>query len=536
MNRYIGYLLIFFSIVFQSCIEKELDFSSIKSQNWESQWAMPLINSHLTLDDFLNDTSGIIQTDENGLITLVYESEELISINADEIVEIPDQEKIDNKSFDLPPVPPGISGDVPVQFSFTFELEEEGLRIDSILAKSGYYLFKVKTNLNKDAASVDFTIPNFIHMDNGLPLQFPFDFSNPQGLEELVNDTLIDLSNYVLSFEQSFGDTNEVFINCIVHFEGDDNPLNNPYYITIENYFTDIEFFRFFGYAGHRTIHMDDTISLGIFNINEDGNFSFGEGSVKMTIGILNSFGMPVLLDVETFRAYHGGSDPDSIDVWIFGEGNPSIIEINSPGINQVGEYAFTEVITENSNINEVLEISPNKLYIEINGDLNYDENPDEANFILDTSGINIDLNLELELFGSAMGFKIADTVDFNMSNLDEIESLMFVVDIENGFPINAELQREFVDSSYNVVHNLLPENEMLIIGAGVSSAPEYRVISPSSKITEIQLFKDELNNLESARQILITAVLSTTEGQVVKIYDDYDILLRLGAKVGISF
>ncbi|MCF8379116.1 MAG: hypothetical protein K9H49_06025 [Bacteroidales bacterium] len=536
MNRYVLFLLFIVSFLLDSCVEKELDFSSIKSQNWESKWAIPLIDSRLTLEDFLNDTTGIINTNENGLITLVYQSEELISFGAGQITAIPDQEKLENKNFDLPLIPPGISGEVPVQFSFTFELEEEGLRIDSIISKSGYYHFKVITNLNRDVANANFTVPNFVRIDNGQPLNFPFDFSNPEGLELLERDTLIDLSNYILVFDHAFSDTNEVVINCIVYFEGDENPVNNPYFITIDNAFTDLDFYRFYGYAGHRSISMDDTISLSLFNINDAGSFSFGEGSVKLTIDVLNSFGLPVLLDITTFRAYHGGSEPDSVDVWIFGQGSPSVIELNSPNINQVGEYAFTEVITENSNINEVLDISPNKMYVEILGDLNYDENPDNTNFVLDTSAIKIDLSLELELFGSAENFKIADTVDFNMNNLDEIESLVFVVSVNNGFPINAEVQLEFVDSVYNVVQTLLQNNEMLMLAAPVSSAPDYKVIFPTNKVTEIEIIGEELKNLQMARKILITAILSTTSGQVVKIYDDYDITLQLGAKIGLSF
>ena len=528
-------LILFLSVFIQSCIEKELDFDSIKTQKWNSEWALPLINSTLTLSDLLTDTTGIIQEDEDGLITLVYESEELISINADEIVEIPDQEDFVNESFDLPSLPPGISAQIPVVFSFPFELSEPGQKIDSAILKTGMYSFTVRTDINKNVAIVDFTIPNIINTATDDTLKFTFDLSYQQGINEIVRDTVIDLSNYTLVFENTLGQTNELYINALITFESDNNPNNSPYYISLENELKDMEFSRFFGYLGCQVIEMQDTVNLNIFSINEEGFFSFGEGSVNFQIDILNSFGLPVMLDIITFRAYHVGSNPDSIDIFIFGEGNPSIIELNYPNLNQVGENILTQVNTENSNIHEALEISPGKIFVDIDGHLNPDEDSTLTNFVLDTSGIKVDISFELELFGAVNGFKIADTVDFHLGDIEEIKSLLFVVDVANGFPVNAIIQFNFVDSVYNVVHSLLPPEEQLIMAAPVSSPPEYRVLYPAEKITNIVLNDEELRAISEAKEIIINATLSTTNGQLVKIYSDYNIVLKLGAKVCIS-
>ncbi len=518
-----------------SCIEKELDFDSIKTQKWNSEWAMPLVNSTLMLEDFLNDSSGIINEDPDGLITLVYESEELVSVRADEVAEIPDQVNEELKVFDLPVIPPGISAEIPLVFSFPFELDEEGLRIDSIIFNQGSYNVTVSTDINRDVLDVELTVPNFLQLSNNEPLQISMSLDNPQGTT-ITGDTTIDLSMYRLVFDEPFADTNYVYIHALIHFTGDDNPLNNPYFLQLNNDFSELEFGKFFGYAGERTVQMSDTIEVDIFNVNDEGYFSFGPGSVNMTVEVENSFGLPVILDLETIKAYRTGFEPDSVDVYIFGEGNPSLVEINSPAPGQIGETLNTTIVSDNSNFHEALEISPDKIFVDIIGLLNSDNNPSISNFILDTSKISASMALELELFGSINGYTIADTIDFNIDNLDNIESLLFAVDIENGFPINAVVQLEFVDSLYQVVHTLLPDGEQLMTAADVSGPPDYRVTNPSSKITEIVLNKEELGQLEEARQILIKAVLTTTENQVVKIYSDYSIGLELGAKVGIGF
>ena len=57
------HLLILFPVLFFSCLEKELDFDSIKGKRWAAHWAVPLVNSNLTIDDFLNDsTSRVLMT------------------------------------------------------------------------------------------------------------------------------------------------------------------------------------------------------------------------------------------------------------------------------------------------------------------------------------------------------------------------------------------------------------------------------------------------------------------------------------------
>jgi hypothetical protein len=103
-----GFIIFIFPFFLYSCIENELDFDSIKGQPWVSHWAVPLVNSTVDINDFLNDSSNIIVGEGNEVLRIIHESNELGSILADDIVEIPDQEKTEQKEFDLPYVPVGI--------------------------------------------------------------------------------------------------------------------------------------------------------------------------------------------------------------------------------------------------------------------------------------------------------------------------------------------------------------------------------------------------------------------------------------------
>jgi hypothetical protein len=529
-------LLFALSVFLVSCIEKELDFDSIKSQNWSSEWAIPLINSSVTLDDLIKDSTALIHEGEDGLLVLVFESQEFFSYSSEDIPFIPNQEKILDRFFNIPDLLPGISVEVPVSYLYELETDEPGARIDSCNLKSGSYTLVLTTNLNKDYASVHLTLPGLLDKVSGNPVEFTFDAGYPVGGGLIVRDTTIDLSSCTLKFNNTPGHSNELLIDAIVTVFGDDNPNNSPYSMQLKNSFSDLVFSRSFGYIGTQVITLQDTIEMDIFDINEEGNFTFGPGSVNMRVSVKNSFGIPVLMDIVNFRAYHYGSTVDSVDIFIFGEGNPSQFNINYPGMDQIGQYVLTEINTENSNISEAIQISPGFIRLEMDGHLNPDSDSTVYNFALDTSFITADVSVEMSLFGGINGFNLTDTVDFDLGDVEEITSLLLVVDAQNFYPIEARLQLDFVDSVYQVVHTLLPAGEQLISAAPVGSPPKYRITGPVQKITNVILNEDEIKAVQKASKIIINATLSSTNGQLVKIYNDYKVDLKIGAKVGITY
>lgn len=523
-------------IIFLSgCIEKELDFDSIKTQNWNAEWAIPLINSQLNLEDLVKDSSGIIHEGEDGLMMLIFENQDRISFDASDLGFIPDHQKLLTESFIIPDILPGETVQVPVVFLTTIETDEPGVRLDSCIMKAGSYEFILKTDLNKDDAYVDITIPNLLITNTLIPLNFTFDISNSGG-GEITKDTLIDLNGYTLVFDESIGPANQLVINAVVHATGDANINNSPYFLKLENYFTNMDYGKSFGYFGQPVITMKDTISMNMFSINEQGNFTFGPGSINLRINVSNSFGIPVMLDITDFTAYHYGATTDSVDIYLFGEGNPSTFDIDYPLVDALGQSVMTEINTENSNINEAVEISAGEINITVDGHLNPSGDTTINNFALDTSGVMAEFAVDIGLFGSVSGFKVVDTVDFSIGSVDDINSLLIVLDAENWYPLSAELQLDFVDSIYQVVHTLLTPGDIILEAAPVGDPPEYRVTEPISKLTNVIMTHEDILELKEARKILITGLLSTTDEELVKIYMDYYINMKIGVKVGINY
>jgi len=106
----------------------------------------------------------------------------------------------------------------------------------------------------------------------------------------------IDLSNYILVFDESH--PNELAVDCEVSIVTDENPNTSPYFFSITSEFNDLEFEYVFGYFAQYEVNLGDTIELDIFDLNQEGHFEFGPGSVKFDFNFHNSYGLP--MDVES--------------------------------------------------------------------------------------------------------------------------------------------------------------------------------------------------------------------------------------------
>lgn len=516
--------LIFLTVSLSCTRDFELD--RISTENLSGQWAFPLIKSSVSLDDLLSDTSGAVTSGDDGLITLIYETDNLVSMDGSGRTAIPDNEKIISESFILPPQTYDIGGDIPVAFDFVFELLHEDHRVDTMFLKNGMYKVGIMTNLNKDVASVSLTATNFIHLETGLPLQVDLDLSNTSG-GEIFAFSEVELSRYYIEFDNTI-QNNTVYINGIVSFESDDNPNLSPYYFNLFNEFKSIEFSKFVGFVAENEESLSDTIEINIFNSTEFSNILFGPGSVRLNFDVYNSLGLPISLEVNRMTAMNSLHLQDSVEINLTSE----LIEIDCPSLSQFNEYIHTPIITDFPEINEALALSPDILCLHMTTYVNKDVPPETINHFADNSDLYMDACLEIDLFAGISALRIEDTLDFDPSNFEQIDQLEFMVDVLNGFPINATVQIRFVDEEYKVLGQLFEDGANLIEAGIVGDAPEFRVVTPNSKRSFVLLDREKLDILMESDKILFTAVLSTQEDQYVKIYNDYNMELNLGAKI----
>ncbi|MCD4736156.1 MAG: hypothetical protein K8R53_08945 [Bacteroidales bacterium] len=464
-------------------------------------------------------------------MVFVYESANLISLEGQDIIGIPDQEFTMDQEFPLPDLPVGTSGLIPITLYQEFNTDTIGQRIDSAYLKGGSYKFIFKTDLNRNQAYAKIKVPSLLHSETRDTLQFNFNLDYNPGTPTTTRDTTFSLENHVIIFSKDVFNNNRIKLEVNIFYTEDGNPNNSPYFVELDNAFDDLQYSFLFGYLGSYDYTVEDTLVIEALKLNEEGQFNFGPQSVVLNIEVDNSIGLPVQLTITDFEAYHDYTG-DGIDITI----NPSQFEVDYPDYSELGQVVETNFENIQSDVENALNNSYSKFFIATRGTMNYENDSTKLNFIADTSQVRIDLGVELKLFGSLNKFLITDTVGFDFEIFEELSSLMFRVIAENSFPLSAYIQLNMIDSLGNVIHGLIPENETLVTAAPVSDPPDYRVVSPSRKETDIVLTNEELELVSQARKIIITAELSTYNGQLVKIYSDYNIRLRMGVLAGYEY
>jgi hypothetical protein len=116
---------------------------------------------------------------------------------------------------------------------------------------------------------------------------------------------------------------------------------------------------------------------------------------------------------------------------------------------------------------------------------------------------------------------------------VNKLEWVLFKINSDNGFPIDAVQQIYFADSAYQVIDSLLIPMQQTLSSAPVGSPPDYKVIAPTHKYTETRIEKDRIARLDKVKNLLIYSHLATTNNgaDTVKIYSDYNVDIKIGVQ-----
>jgi len=278
-------------------------------------------------------------------------------------------------------------------------------------------------------------------------------------------------------------------------------------------------------------------LNLELFNKTASGNFYFEEP--RININISNSFGLPISFTLTTFAARSYTNPSQLLPIEINGDTAPNItfIPFVPPG---PGDVALTTYVFDktNSNILDVLAISPKYIYYGVAAILN-----DTVGFITDESEFSVEVEVELPLYGNASDFVLADTLDFelgfNTDTFAEVVSATFKLNVDNGLPIDVNIQLDFIDSlnPSKILESLMDINSEVFLSAKVVN----EVVTQSTpKTTTIFVDRAKLDKIGRANQVIIKAKLATANvgpssgptSPLVKFYSDYALDLKLGVRV----
>jgi hypothetical protein len=510
---------------------KKYDPRKIASTSWNPNLAVPIAYGSFDVYDVFarTDSSDIFIIDPlSGAVALVYRGE-VVSYNAGDIIQVSDfgTDVIYTNSELGMPVGASFSGTATANNTSQLTAAvNSGVELHTMLMKQGSLSITVTSDIQHNH-NINISFPELKLGGTSLTRTIPLTYS---GMSPLVHTETIDLTNYLGNFTRNNTTFNELDVNTTVTINGTGGPISGVENVQLNLQFSGLQFSQANGYFGQQSVGFDnDTILLRIFENEPDGYFELIDPRVRFTVE--NSFGFPIQLNFQNLKTIdisNGNEFPIS--------GFPSTLNISAPSM--AGQVATAVLELNNGNTTNLITVitpTPKYFFFEAAGISNPAGNTGTLNFITDTSYFKVHAEVELPLEGLAYGFGVSDTSEFSFGeNLENIESLMFRINVNNGFPVELLAQVTLLDSNYIPLFSLLNTPQQVVESASINTLTG-RVTTPTRKITDILLNEQQLQLISQARYVHLYGLSNSkngTSGQIVKIYDDYVIDLKLGMQV----
>jgi hypothetical protein len=524
------------TIIFASCKKSEqVDLSSLQTYH---HVAIPLVSAEINVEDMLErDTGDIISSGTDGELFLAYVTP-TTSINASEIVEIPEQSfsiSVTPAPQNLPSLTNSISyGDTNIN-TFTFPSGEE---LTSIEFSQGILTIDIVNNLSHEVV-LDITIPSLLDdQGNYFSDNLIAPANNPALTQANLNNYIFDLSKGNLGY-------NEMVVYLDVTINGSGNPLSATDDLTFSFSMDNLEFSTILGDIKYQQFDLGSVpLDLDLFSNSESAvQFLLTNPEIKHTIqnsfGFAANMGMQSMFYEDLQGNFLGNVLYDSI-------ANPPL-NLNDhsapfyfPTIEQpsnIGD-SVTSIITmnaTNSNINELINSTPKRIVSNPVVVVNADSTITNNNFISSSSKISVSTEITLPLEGYAGGWVMGDTIPFDFkvdelfSSETDIDSAIIKFSTTNGWPIEVSFTLELLDSNMNLLSSIA-DGELVLQSATLDA--NGKVIADSEqKVTLLGCDESCVDNLNQTKFVILLVTAGTSDydnQQSVKIYSDYKLQLSM--------
>lgn len=539
-NLSLGIILLFTGgFLITGCNKEYFELDRLSDEvELEPELVAPLVHGSMSLESVVSlfDSSGFLQTFDDGLIYLVY-SDTAFEIRADTLVDVPDkivtQRYIDTDINTPLWLGAGVGDTVSFYKSekFAFDLEAND-RLDSILVKGGQMIIDVESTFKHTGI---LTISSSQILDvNRDSFVTVVEISEPDG--SFMDQVTIPSDGYLIKTEEA-DDSTLVTINFRLDLINSGSLVDPTDYCLIQSTFLDLDFYRVFGYIDSRDlIDESSSFEIPIYQDNPDlASLVFNDPRINLYVR--SSVGIPVEVEMDSVIAT-SSIDGSTIEL-LFTEGYP--FQIGAPTLEQIGQSVETEInINKNtSNIDDLLAAAPSDITFTVKGRTLGDSTTD-THFVLDTSRFRLAMEFLLPMDFSSSGFAFEDTLEFQVGEegvdtalVKEAEATLYT---SNQMPVQLALQAYMLDENHVLVDSLF-DGQQIILGASVVDG-EGKLVQPTEETIEVTLNVKKLGELKDVRYLRFRASMATSEpGDPVKFYEDYrlDFELSMHAKVKIN-
>lgn len=504
MKTQIFYILLFLGL--SGCIDLA-DLSDAQVPDYQAEFAVPLLNSRVTIKDVLDSNASIdgLTVDPDGTLRLQYRGAESRQEGAAIFQELTD---------DFPPAFPVPLPETRYPLSLISTIE-----LDRLDFKAGQFVYYFE-NPNLESLTVEFEFSSL--RKDGVPLRITAEvpaFSGSGMRPAATNsDGPIDLSAYRL-----LPDDNEIILRYSAKNEnGEDRPLTN-FVVQLQNpAFSYAE-----GYLGQFLIEgVQDSVGIDFVEGHTGSNIQFADP--RAILEVENSFGVPTQAQINEFVVQRSDGTEQEVRSSQIDQG----LLFPYPALNEVGVVASGAFIfdQDNSNIVELFAANPVSMVYAVDALVNPQEDENLVGFITDSSYYTLQLTVDLPLFGTASEYVLTDTSDLNLGEIGEIERATFKIIAENELGIDATVQAYFLDAQGAVLETLFADRQLIaqaatVDGAGFSD-------TPAVTTTFVETDAVRTQRIRQASQLALEIGFSTDTNapQAVRILEQQGIRVKIGA------
>lgn len=520
MKKIVGLLVLAGMIAGVGCIKKkDLDFKHLTIDNWQPDWALPLIYSNLTLKNIVK-TGTVITEDAEGTYSLHY-SGDLFSAKASDYIRVQNQSfSTNNITLSIPQTLPGFSGSISDSASDHFNYADtSGAQLAHINVKSGNITLNVNSTFqhNVTATIIFPTVKN-----NGTPLQVAVSIGYPS----TSNSTVVSLAGY--AFDLTNGGATKNYLPYKVRFTltGTGQPLNGSDNISMSIDMKDIQYSFIDGFLGSYDIPIpSDTIYVGVFDNTLTANIYIRNPMIHLAFK--NSIGLGVSASFDKiFGRTNKGANVNMVVPGI------AVSGATTPGQTVVTNHTIDST---NSTVQNVFNPAPNEVIYEGRVRLNPGGTGSTYSFVTDSSMVSLEAEAQLPAWFKIIDFALQDTValmlpeDTSLLNKAEFKMLM-----DNALPLYGGVQVYFADANYSFVDSLVPTVDDIIGEAPVDA--NGKVNGRKQAVTKFEMTHAEYNAMApKVRYAVLRGRLKTSGTGDIKIQSSNNLVVKLAFRFSLN-
>ncbi len=525
LHNYPIILLIMWALLIAGCQREYFRLDRLSDEvELEPGLVAPLFHGSVGVEQLLEmvDSTGLLQSDEEGLIYLAYTTDGF-SVSADTILEVPDELYLENfidSDINTPAwLGSGVGDTVPFlkRESFSFRLDGRD-RLDSVTIKEGLIEIDVTSTFKHEGILTVSTSQILDAQRDTFSTRFTI--SEADGS---FSETRSIISDRFMVQPTTFNDTNYFELNYFLELVNSGNPVLPGEFCLITVTWTDQKFYSIYGFFDQRELITESGfLEFSIYEENPElASVKFNDP--RLSIDINSSIGIPLEVDLESVLAT--SSVDGSTTELIFEEGNLFLAEAAQlPGESR---NTLIEVDKQTSNFDDLLNSAPSRIDYAIRSSTS-DTATAGQHFVLDTSKLDLTLEVLLPLDFRTEGFSLTDTLDFDLLDEGQDTSLIRRLELElttwNELPVELGVQLYLMDAGYAVIDSVFDARVPLLGASQVDG--EGRTTISTEETTVVTFDPQLIGKLDRTRYLLMDARIITSEGgqPFVKLYNDYSL------------